>query len=316
MYDKSAPKGAHTWHTHCDAPSATKAPGALPWLPEGVQYSLTSVGAHWFRCDSLRAGFELSNSINPGNKHTHESAGHGSSGDWYGAGSFANALKIIEAGAWPEGVDRMQKALGDLGATLKPQSVRRVRRWSDNGDSVEMSRVWAGRVDVAWQRCHRAQRRGPQSVVIVVKIGGVSSVSAERLFWRGAAALKLADLLTEAGYNVELEAAHTSTHVSSGDGFAVSVPIKEATAPLDLNSLAVVVSLAGFFRYTVFRQMCACPGSVSSGFGSTCRYRELVTKRDDDRTAILLDEEAHDKASARAWIEAQIATLEAMPLAA
>jgi hypothetical protein len=173
-----------------------------------------------------------------------------------------------------------------------------------------MSRVWAGRVDVAWQRCEREQRIGPQSVCILVKIGGIASVSAETLFWRGAAALRLADLLTEAGYNVELEAAHTSAHVSDSDGFALQVPIKEATAPLDLNSLAVVVCLAGFFRYTVFRAMCACPGHVGGGFGSTVSYRKLVSTTDDSRATLLLDDGVSSADTARAWIEQQIANLE------
>lgn len=280
--------------------------------PEGVTYQRTSTDAHWFKCDSLAAATALAAAPAPHNAATYASVGgHPSeSGEWYGTRTIGEAADILRAGEWAAGVSRMQTALGDMGATLTPRNIRRTRRWAEQGDFVDMPRVWAGRLDAAWQHTQRLQRHGPQSVTIVAKIGARSGVSADTLFWRGAAALKLADLLTEAGYNVELEAAHTSEAVSSGAGFALTIPLKQATAPLDLNALAVTVCLAGYYRLSVFQMKCACPGHVGRGFGKTCRYRTLIREQDDNRACILLDEQAYDATSARAWIASQISALE------
>lgn len=232
---------------------------------------------------------------------------------WYGldTNDVGDALPLNVRTAtrhgWPEGVARMREALDGIGATLQPRNVRRVRRWADFGDSVEMSRVWAGRVDVAWQRCERQQRPAAQNVTIAANITALAGVDARALFWRGAAVLKLADLLTTAGYNVRIDAIRQSRNAYE-DGAAIlqRVTVKEATAPLELNSLAATLCLSGFFRVVFFQCQCLGPGTARQSFGKSETYTSTTGE-------ICGVEACMSAEAARRWVEHSIAKIEGGP---
>lgn len=227
---------------------------------------------------------------------------------WFGlpqsrAAGVEAVRNAIEHG-WPDGVRKMQEALADLGTTATPRSVRRTRRWTDSGDSVEMPRVWAGRVDVAWQRCHRAERTAQQTVTIAANITALKKVDARALFWRGAAVLKLSDLLTDAGYNVRIDAVrHAREAFTNGQGITQRVTVKDHRAPLNLNSLAATVCLSGFFRVVLFQNQCHAGATVRKGMGKSDTYRS--TSGEIDGVEHCMSAEA-----ARAWIERSLAQIE------
>jgi hypothetical protein len=106
---------------------------------------------------------------------------------------------------WQEGLD----IIADLRRTLaevqlpKPKTARRTRRWSeDNGDSVDNDRLRSGQE--YWSSTIKAEQTGPKTVSIHVAVTASSEVDSRDIFWRGAAAVTLAEWLQEAGYRVRI----------------------------------------------------------------------------------------------------------------
>lgn len=334
-YDKSLPKGSRTWHADCGAPAPTPAPLPQPEapqppqaLPAGVQYLKTRSASgdvlQYVKADSLRALHDYRATVrNDANREhwqsvTPEERPNGPrelrSGAlaWFGA-SGPETRRILDSGDWPEGVQRMLDTIGKIQSTAQPMDSRRRRRWTDQGDTVDMARVWAGRSEVAWQRCARTTTRAPAPVTIALNLAQSFVTPAEQLFWRGAAALLLADALTEAGYNVEIEAWNTVSDIQDGRSkptdFAVGVTVKDARAPLDLNALAVSCAFGGFFRVEIFQAACALPLAVDAGLGAPQKFRDVVTEATDPRRPIIC-EGITNAESARKWIADALAAIE------
>ena len=130
-------------------------------------------------------------------------------------------------------------------------------------DLIELHRAAFGTVgDTA--RTSKSQYIEKLSTLDEEKIGDAmiaanANVTGETLFWRGAAALVIADALTAAGYNVEIIAGISGEGVhSNGDNsirLSHTVTVKPATAPLDKNALAAVVALSGYFRVFGFASL-------------------------------------------------------------
>lgn len=227
---------------------------------------------------------------------------------WLGAPSLAVMQERLKRG-WPEGVTKLEKlATKELES---PQSVRRRRFRGDQGDEVDMQAVWRGDMSRAWTRTRRANRSAVRSVSIVIDLGAACNVTADRLFWRGASALKLAEILTVAGYNVAIYGAAASADcATTGSLNSVQfVEIKAEDSPMDMDKLAALTAMPGFFRTSLFR------GIVYSAdrFGSHVEGAlgradsELIAKHVKDvpipQNAFIQPKNVLDKASAEAWID-------------
>ena len=286
-------------------------------VPAGVIYSEQGE-CQIFDCDGVAALRDLSTRPNPENERTHEGVRPYGGERWLGL-PVDECEAVLDSGIWAEGVVRMRAALDGIECALRPQANKRRRVRRDQGAEVDITQYWRGRADVAWQDCRRQPVTSARRVVVRVKFGGLSGVTPDEMFWRGAAALMLADKLQAAGYQVRVEAVHTSARVSDDDRhvFCVRVPVKAYDAPLDLNSLAVTVALAGFFRVLTFRAKCAMRGTVRSSFGRTCRYDCYMPAFDDAGVVSVLAEtgEADSEEQAAEWVRAQIARIEAAQLA-
>lgn len=179
----------------------------------------------------------------------------GNSADWFGTTSIAS-LKSELSGEWPKGFKRIDEKLSRLEAP-RVQSVRRSQVWSDQGDTINMDKVYAGSLETAWRTSKRQSRNVPPSFRIVVSTGISADVSADVLFWKGAAAIKLADALTEAGYNLEIVAVNLATPMGThlkGNKYpwAHEIKIKDFQAPFDRNTLGIAIAHPGFTRAGVF----------------------------------------------------------------
>jgi len=233
------------------------------------------------------------------------------SADWYGLGpegasSIARVCQLLSTG-WTRGADRMVKALAGLAdVQVKPKSVRRQNRWADQGDALDIHRVNAGRLDAAWQKCRREPQVGPQRVTLVCDAIESGGNDADTMFWRGAAVVTLADKLQSAGYNVEVVSAWTG--INDDVRVICHVTVKQSSQPLDLTTLASAVACPAFFRALGHCWGNSVDGRRHPGGYSVGRWLagpgEIVATH--DRT--------WDAAVARAWVEAQIAALEANPV--
>jgi hypothetical protein len=171
--------------------------------------------------------------------------------DWLGVRSVAELRSVLTKG-YPEGVAKLEKiTVGDLPA---PQDIRRRRVRSDQGDELDMQAVYRGDLSRAWSRTKRQSRNSVRSVSIVIDLAGNANVTSDELFWRGAAGLRLAYELTEAGYSVAIYGAAGADEITTqgSNNVCQFVEIKAEDSPLDMDRLASLTCLSGFFRTSLF----------------------------------------------------------------
>jgi hypothetical protein len=218
---------------------------------------------------------------------------------WYGlpkSYAFAGVRDLVLEG-WPDGLRRMDEALGSIEIPIPPISVRRKRLRSDFGDELDIHRVYSGDFAKAFGSMKRppgTKRRSLQIVVDSIANGGRD---ADEMFWQGAGAIKLAELLSNAGYTVELYSAFKANANCKID---LRVLTKSSGAPLDLCAAAATLALPAFFR---------CIGHAwihanlevehhSAGVGV-----ESLGSKDGDFVA---DQRIDSKEKAIEWIQKQI----------
>lgn len=233
---------------------------------------------------------------------------------WYGLHEGAEGVREKTAHGWTDGVQKMLAAMRDMDEPPQPKSAKRRRARGDFGDSVDMGAVWAGNLDKAWQRTERREIRASRNVTIYAALGASWKVPASKLFWRGAAALKLADILTEAGYNVQIIGTRHSvksfeeSEANACQHIAQFVTIKELTAPLDLNSLASSLCLGGFTRLYFMQAQCKAPFEVTGNLGYSRTHEGLELGTLDGIQGL---EGVLSKDLANDWVRAQIEAMQA-----
>lgn len=157
-----------------------------------------------------------------------------------------DAVADLLSRGWTRGANRIAEVMEGFSTIYTvPKAVRRVGKWSDQGDELDIQRVYTGNLDIAWRECKRAIRTGPQIVRLVCDSIESGGAAADTMFWRGAAVVILADKLQGAGYNVEVSSVWTGRH---GPRVICQVIVKPATAPIDITTLASAVACPAFFR--------------------------------------------------------------------
>lgn len=191
-----------------------------------------------------------------------------SDSDWYGGTRSGNEAAARVTKGWPEGADRVMTNLESLEAPVPMKVQRRIVR-GPAGDELDIHAVYRGDLEHAWTSRKRQNARGPFMVRIIAQTNLLSEFSGEQLFWRGAAAVKAIDMLSEAGYTVEAIGVLASDFVSGNDNdFVQTFPLKEAGSPLDVAQLAGVVCNAGFHRLFGFRAYFAAVDRHHNGPGN------------------------------------------------
>ena len=166
---------------------------------------------------------------------------------WFGAPSVQELQNRLTKG-WPDGAERLQKIAT---REINPTSIRRRRTRGDQGDEVDMQAVWRGDLSRAWTRTRRMSRAGTNRTInLMVMLGDSASVSSDKLFWRGASVLKLADALVTSGYNVGIIGGVTAKNCANSKTVEMAqfVEIKSTDQPLDLSALAALTAMPGWFR--------------------------------------------------------------------
>jgi hypothetical protein len=188
--------------------------------------------------------------------------------DWYGGlRSVAHAGELLTSG-WQEGAARLASIASDL-APPTAKSRKRVARWEAEGDDLHVERALRGDWDNAWRTTRRQWSPGPATVTLFTPVGGASYLTSEHLFWRGAVALVVADLLESAGYSVEIVASWLVRDCERGKGrlCRASVTLKDPGQPLAIDALASVLCHAGVIRSYGFGMIAAIPHNVGPAMG-------------------------------------------------
>lgn len=239
--------------------------------------------------------------------------------DWLGAPSIEALNERLTRG-WPEGVEKLQQiATRDI----DPVSIRRRRVRGDQGDELDMQAVYRGDLARAWTRTRRQSRAGAnRTITLVCNLSDSAGISASQLYWRGAAVLKLADSLTQAGYGVGIYGAISTRQASDDDTVdgCQFVEIKATDSPLDLSQLAALTAMPGWFRTRGFAGIitaCDLAGKVyGSGLGRPehemlPEYAEML-----GLTNCFIQPKVNSKDAAEKWIDEVMAKIETPELEA
>ncbi|MDE2096368.1 MAG: hypothetical protein KGL39_03915 [Patescibacteria group bacterium] len=211
----------------------------------------------------------------------------------------AAVLALIESG-WDKGRDSVREAQAKVSKTdLVPLDRRRRLKRTDFGDTLHMHDVYAGRLNTAWTQARRKVTQGRQQVSICVN--SVCSVmeAPEVLFWRGAAAVMLAELLDEFGYTSRIVVAFGGELLSDESKYSCRVTVKDFGMPLDISTASAIL-LPGFFRALGHAWMAATdPNECVVGMSLPGRP---VIEPDE----FFIGPDIRDEATARNWAEQAI----------
>ena len=216
--------------------------------------------------------------------------------DWLGGLTSTDmAVEVGQAG-YPEGRDAVARLVSDAQGdpalnALEVPNVRRKRRFRDEGDTFDHERFYAGRDDY-WES-HKRDARGVAPVVsIVYGWGGVQTKTAEQLLWAGAAAFTAAEILSEAGYSVEVAAMNLSRHTIYGkpdSHIGAIMQLKSPDQPITSGAIATGCH-AGIFRTMGFMLKLCNDLPVDDCMGSTMDPRNHFAPggraTDDERAAL------------------------------
>lgn len=200
-----------------------------------------------------------------------------------GVNDLPSYRKLVTQG-WSEGVVKLKESLGDLKQSYAVKSVRRTPVWKEDGDEIEISRVYEGDLDHAWRGAVRRIGNGGQTHVKIWVAGAANSgKNPEQFFWRGACASVLADTLEDAGYrtNIIIYTQSRDVFEAKGGSHFASIPLKRYDEPLDLERIAAVASHVAFFRTAIFAARLSCSARVEGGMGSTIYGPPSCAEPDD-----------------------------------
>lgn len=187
---------------------------------------------------------------------------------WTGCNSREELDNMLRSG-WPEGVKKAEELGGSL-QVPRLRNIRRLKKRSDFGDHVDMQMIYSGQLDIAWQKSQRenSPNKTGNAITLLVNIDENCSVSAEEMFWSGAVAIRLIDMLIQTGRNIRILAFQKGRRTYENNYGQESIyVVKEYTEQLDIGKLMVILGLAGFFRKYGFVSILSAPYKVNYGLG-------------------------------------------------
>lgn len=238
-----------------------------------------------------KAGVAMDNENFSGHKKQSES--------WYGVAGGVKVVQDLYDNGWPDGATRIDNMVQKL---VTPNmafgdSTRRKMAKGDHGDEIDSSDFYAGRFDRAWRRTHRAQRVSTRSVAILLTWGAPWFVNAEAMFWRGAAAVAIAEVLEAQGYKVEIwNAMYTTgmrTHGTEGAPASqfVAYKAKAQDTYCDRDTMASAICMAGTFRFYGFRAIQHLGNTTDK-----CVFRSYGSAGEPEKRHVDLINHLHDHA--------------------
>lgn len=186
---------------------------------------------------------------------------------WTGCDSAEQFAERVRQG-WVDGADRLMKLPIK---EVAPVSIKRRRHQGEQGDDLDIHKVYRGELDTAWTYHKRDVKRGVgRQVTVVCNLAANCGTSADKLFWRGASALRLAETLESAGYSVRIVAAMSATGIDTNGNVnnAYLFEVKSLEQPIDVCNLASIVCLPAYFRIIGFGTKvwaCNTNGLTASG---------------------------------------------------
>ena len=174
--------------------------------------------------------------------------------DWLGGvENIGQALHLARNG-WKRGQEWLLKMKIGMDSISPTGGSAAVTRFSESGDDVDVDRFLEGEPDhmIEYPLKEFSGGKGGRVVKLLINITAGCSASNEACAWRGAIALKLADVLEQSGYRVELAVGEVGIRGSRKSIFVRSI-IKRAEEHVDIDRLAFAFCHVAAQRFLFFR---------------------------------------------------------------
>jgi hypothetical protein len=225
-----------------------------------------------------------------------------------------DAPALLNGEPWRDGVRKIFEKMESV-VIPTPLVARWRSRRSDEGDDIDAERFRL-RMDKPWESMERPQVHGRKIVNIVVATSCPSGASADEYFWRGAAAVRLANAFVEAGYGVSITAVyHTDKPFVRGpQSGIVTVCLKAHDEPLDVERIAAWTGLPASNRWARFAhyESCEYRNTPKRGFSLSAASAMAFAPEHfkgigiDPATAIVIDKHIDDVVLANQVVKAAV----------
>lgn len=201
--------------------------------------------------------------------------------EWTGTSSFEEAVKLARHG-WPEGRRKLVSALAQAQAAprVSPAMVM------DVAGAYPVAALAAAGDPCSMVDLSPVEDRVRPIVRLVIQRGGSSAYSASEFTNYGAAVLSYVEGLEAAGFRCEIVASFAADlrelhHM-------LSVTVKRAEEPIEMDRMAYVLTHASFFRRIAFAVKESTPGvheALGSSYGHS-RSPEAGVETDPDQIIV------------------------------
>lgn len=148
---------------------------------------------------------------------------------------------------WPEAVQMIQQVVDAVDKAVVPdlKDTRRKTRWSEDSGETDVYRAMDGEPEYMRQT-FRTRVAAPPHVTLLANLDRTlyDGCNKSGVWYRSAVAIAVADKLEKLGYGVDVITYCLGGNVYPGrnNGQFVSMPVKKAGDPVDLNTLCDVMS--------------------------------------------------------------------------
>ena len=235
--------------------------------------------------------------------------------EWYGDAKDQSDCDAAVSSGWHKGADKVSRFAEELAVNAPPAvDVRRKRRRMDDGDDLCIDSAMRGEWDTAWETFRRAETNGNPIVELVFNWGMSCGVTGEQMFWQGAVACALTDILEGAGYRVGLTAVQAIHHrIGTNAHAATVIRVKDVGDSMCLSDLAAFTAHSGVYRTYGFKMILEHSAEVNRNFGYP-EYDDADMRGDVAESGYISDRavwipSVYDRASAIRTVREMLETL-------
>jgi len=221
---------------------------------------------------------------------------------------------------WAEGAEKaLTLSEGLLEGIQAPLSIRRRIRYADDGDEFDKERLIDGHLDTCWRTTVRQIAVATPIINIATGWGGNCIMSHDKLFWSGAAALALCNVLEGSGYQTSLTCISPTRLEDWAQYNATCIEVKQAGEYMRPDALASVLCFAPTFRVYGFMGIYTGNHKTTMGLGYHIPVEDLIPAIIETgfmAVPQIVLPDSYNKNAARKTVENALAELQAANMAA
>lgn len=184
---------------------------------------------------------------------------------FFGCSSMEEALAMARTG-WPEGTTKAKQLLERLNADNPTENVYSATYLDVSGSYVDIGEYVQGTPECMVQ--FREDSRAARFVRIVVCASYSCNFTVEQAIMRGVAIAALVDRFESMGIRCDIDSlVYVGNHSNPADRFSVTVPVKAATEPLNLDRVVFALAHPAYFRRLIFALMELQPAQFRNLYG-------------------------------------------------